>query len=101
MIEARKCTDEEKEKTPNMDYVIYFGGAKRLFTKKAIIELKTELKKLRVGVVSKSNSIEVEPLSAKVFMLANELAIAGYGNAAVKLHTVHNGMITEGCYYSC
>jgi len=51
--------------------------------------------------VSKSNSIDVETLSAKVFMLANELAIAGYGNAAVKLHTVHNGMITKGDYYSC
>tara|TARA_E500000305_G_scaffold109002_1_gene112869 strand:+ start:2785 stop:3000 length:216 start_codon:yes stop_codon:yes gene_type:complete len=50
---------------------------------------------------SKSNSIDVETLSAKVFMLANELAIAGYGNAAVKLHTVHNGMITKGHYYSC
>lgn len=54
-----------------------------------------------LAVVSKSNSIEVETLAAKVFMLANELAIAGYGNAAVKLHTVHNGMITKGHYYSC
>ena len=51
--------------------------------------------------VSKSNSIQIETLAAKVFMLANELAIAGYGNAAVKLHTVHNGMITKGHYYSC
>lgn len=54
-----------------------------------------------IGDVSKSNSIDIETLSAKVFMLANELAIAGYGNAAVKLHTVHNGMITKGHYYSC
>ena len=54
-----------------------------------------------LAVVSKSNSIDIETLSAKVFMLANELAIAGYGNAAVKLHTVHNGMITKGHYYSC
>ena len=56
---------------------------------------------LNIGGVSKSNSIEVETLAAKVFALANELAIAGYGNAAVKLHTVHNGMITKGHYYSC
>jgi len=47
------------------------------------------------------NHIEVETLAAKVFTLANELAIAGYGNAAVRLHSVHNGMITEGHYYSC
>lgn len=52
MIEARKCTDEEKLKNTNMDYLIYFGGAKRYFTKKAIIELQTELKKLRVADVS-------------------------------------------------
>lgn len=51
--------------------------------------------------VSKSNSIQIETLAAKVFTLANELAIAGYGNAAVKLHTVHNGMITDGHFYSC
>jgi hypothetical protein len=54
-----------------------------------------------LGVVNKNNSTDIETLSAKVFMLANELAIAGYGNAAVKLHTVHNGMITKGHYYSC
>ena len=51
--------------------------------------------------VSKSNSIQIETLAAKVFTLANELAIAGYGNAAVNLHTVHNGMITDGHFYSC
>jgi hypothetical protein len=29
-------------------------------------------------------------LRKKVFALANELAIAGYGDAAVRMHTIHN-----------
>jgi hypothetical protein len=69
----------------------------------ALEEKKTENTQCNgdLGVVNKNNSTDIETLSAKVFMLANELAIAGYGNAAVKLHTVHNGMITKGHYYSC
>ena len=52
MIEARICTAEEKLKNPNMDYIIHFGGAKRYFTKNAVIELERELKKLRLDAVS-------------------------------------------------
>jgi hypothetical protein len=60
MIKVRKCTDKEKEKTPNMDYVIYFGGAKRLFTKNAIIELENELKKLQVVGAIKNEAVVCE-----------------------------------------
>ena len=35
---------------------------------------------------------EVETLPEKVFALANELAIAGYGDAAVLMHLIHNDL---------
>jgi len=58
-------------------------------------------KQLSIANVSESNSpIEIETMASKVFTLANELAIKGYGNAAVKMHSIHNGMITEDHYYS-
>lgn len=35
---------------------------------------------------------ELKALSEKVFALANELSIAGYGNAAVAMHLIHNNL---------
>ena len=72
-----------------------------------IIDLEDELEALKQGQTlpidsaSKSCFPEIKSMSAKVFTLANELAIKGYGNASVKLHTVHNGMIDNGHHYSC
>lgn len=43
---------------------------------------------------------KVNELSKKVFELANELALAGYGNAAVKLHMVHNDLIEGAGWYA-
>ena len=31
-----------------------------------------------------------KPLDEKVFNLANEFAVAGYGDIAVRLHSIHN-----------
>jgi protein-L-isoaspartate O-methyltransferase len=33
-----------------------------------------------------------ESLKDKLFILANEFAVAGYGKTAVILHTIHNGL---------
>jgi len=63
--------------------------------------LEAKVKNLSLCAVSESNPpIEVETMAEKVFTLANELAINGYGNAAVKMHSIHNGMITKDHYYS-
>ncbi len=53
-----------------------------------------------MGIHNESNSTDIETMAAKVFTLANELAVKGYGNAAVKMHSIHNGMITKDHYYS-
>jgi hypothetical protein len=48
-------------------------------------QLECEVNKLSLGAVSGS-------LSGKCFTLANELAVAGYGNEAVKLHSISNSI---------
>jgi|694.fasta_scaffold00011_99 hypothetical protein len=48
-------------------------------------ELECEVNKLSLAAVSGS-------LSSKCFTLANELAIAGYGNEAVMLHSISNSI---------
>ena len=40
----------------------------------------------------KEKAKQLEILQEKVFVLANELAIAGYGDAAVGMHIIHNEM---------
>ena len=53
---------------------------------KLVVEL---IKKLTLTDVVKSDS---ELLHTEVFELANKLAINGYGNEAVKMHGICNGM---------
>jgi len=43
---------------------------------------------LRIGGVSQQREL----LHTKVFKLANELAVNGYGDEAVKMHQICNGM---------
>lgn len=35
---------------------------------------------------------EGKPLKDKIFEVANELAVLGYGNEAVRLHQIHNSL---------
>ena len=48
-----------------------------------VAKIKTELKR---------TLYDSEPLHTEVFNLANKLAINGYGNEAVKMHVICNGM---------
>lgn len=45
-------------------------------------------------ILEQAKEIEKEqsdkPLDEKVFNLANEFAVAGYGDIAVRLHSIHN-----------
>jgi hypothetical protein len=34
-----------------------------------------------------------KPIDEKLFNLANEFAVLGYGDIAVKLHSIHNGFL--------
>jgi restriction endonuclease Mrr len=52
-------------------------------------KLRSEIKQLTLTDVVKSDS---EQLHTEVFNLANKLAINGYGNEAVKMHGICNGM---------
>jgi hypothetical protein len=45
----------------------------------------SKVKKLNIPVVGRS-----EQLKAEVFTLANKLALAGEGDAAVSMHRIHN-----------
>ena len=56
---------------------------------KYIDYLEAENKQLILSGVVKSDS---EQLHTEVFNLANKLAINGYGNEAVKMHGICNGM---------
>jgi hypothetical protein len=42
----------------------------------------------------KQNAVE-KPLDEKLFNLANEFAVAGYGDVAVKLHSIHNSFLNN------
>ena len=56
-------------------------------------EIRTSFNKLKEAIsVTRCCESDSEQLHTEVFNLANKLAINGYGNEAVKMHGICNGM---------
>ena len=47
---------------------------------------------LRDAFISASLKEEKATLKDKIFEVANELAVLGYGNEAIRLHQIHNSL---------
>jgi hypothetical protein len=60
---------------------------------------KREYDQLSKGVIKQAKEIEKEQnektLDEKIFNLANEFAVAGYGDIAVRLHSIHNRFLKQ------
>lgn len=83
-MEIEKLTEQILEITNNSDY--------------GWIDLdSSDADRIRVALTQAMNYIpccksDSEQLHTEVFNLANKLAINGYGNEAVKMHQICNGM---------
>ena len=60
---------------------------------------KNEYEELSKEIVRQAKEMEKEQnektLDEKIFNLANEFAVAGYGDIAVRLHSIHNGFLKQ------
>jgi hypothetical protein len=66
-----------------------------LHDKKEIIRIMDELEPKHMAEVVeliKSKQQNDKPLDEKLFNLANEFAVAGYGDVAVRLHSIHTNL---------
>jgi len=50
-----------------------------------------------IDIIKQAKEMEKQqndkPIDEKLFNLANEFAVLGYGDIAVKLHSIHNGFL--------
>ena len=66
-----------------------------LHDKKEIIRMMDELEPKHMAEVVeliKSKQQNDKPIDEKLFNLANEFAVAGYGDVAVRLHSIHTNL---------